>query len=75
MELLDILKKAGRADEFEKSSNYYFERHICPADGKERKIMMDFVLENEGMKDVIRFGICPECGKVYYHKDINTKLF
>ncbi|MCD7905634.1 MAG: hypothetical protein LUC97_06975 [Clostridiales bacterium] len=72
MDLLEVLKETGKSEDFEESKNYYFQRHICKADGKERKVNLDFCLENDITDKALRFGICPGCGKVFYHRDFKS---
>ncbi len=68
MDLLQVLKDAGRSEDFEESKNYYFQKHICAADGRERKVNLDFSLEDDISDKALRFGRCPQCGKVFYHR-------
>ncbi|MCD7776961.1 MAG: hypothetical protein LUH47_00385 [Clostridiales bacterium] len=75
MDLLDILKETGRCDDFEESKNYYFQRHICKSDGKEKKVNLDFSLEGEMTDKTLRFGMCPDCGKVFYHRHFKERKF
>ncbi len=72
MDMLDALKKLGKAREFESSKNYYFEKHVCK-NGEEIKVMLDLTLSNDNDEDILRIGLCPKCGKLYYHKDYISK--
>lgn len=74
MDLLEILKNTGRKKEFSESANYYYEKHIC-TDGNEKKVMLDYILSSELADDIIRFGSCPDCGRVFYHRDYSSKSF
>lgn len=73
MELLSILKKVSGSTEFVESGNYYYEHHQCK-DG-DVKVMLDFTLSNDMDDSILRFGICPHCGKCFYHKDFESKGF
>ncbi|MCD8089492.1 MAG: hypothetical protein LUD81_02530 [Clostridiales bacterium] len=75
MDLIEVLKEAGRSSDFEESKNYYFQRHICAADGAERKVNLDYTLEGDMTDKAVRFGICPECGKVFYNRHYREKKF
>lgn len=75
MDLVCELKRIGSLDEFVESGNYYFQRHKCEASGKEEKVMLDFTLSNDTTDKILRFGVCKECGKVFYHRDFSSKMF
>lgn len=69
MDLIKILCDAAAATEFKKTSNFYFEDHICAADGNNKRIRMDLVLTDETTDELIRFGKCSGCGICFYHTD------
>ncbi len=75
MDLLQELQKIAGKDDFEESSNYYFQRHSCEKSGKEEKVMLDFTLSNDKTDKILRFGLCEHCGKVFYHRDFSAKSF
>lgn len=74
MELIEVLKDIGAKNEFVKSGNYYYERHIC-SDGEEKKVMMDYTLSSDTTDKILRFGVCEDCGRVFYHNDFSSKSF
>ena len=75
MDLLKTLKDLGKGADYIETNNYYFQTHTCPADGKEKKIMLDYTLSSDVVDNILRIGICKDCGQVYYHKDFSAKSF
>lgn len=75
MDLIEVFKQLGRCEEYEETKNYYFERHLCPKDGKEKKIMLNYTFSGDITDRIIRLGRCEKCGRVFYHKDFSNKLF
>ncbi|MDO5388688.1 MAG: hypothetical protein Q4F63_05580 [Clostridia bacterium] len=75
MDLLAKLKEAAASNEFVESKNYYFQRHICDSSGEEVKVMLDYTLSSQTSDEILRFGLCPCCGKCFYHKDYESKEF
>lgn len=73
MDLLAKLKEVSASEEFVEVRDYYYHTHLCG--GKEVKTRLDFVLSNETDDGILRFGICGECGKCFYHKDFESRLF
>lgn len=75
MDLLSKLKEVSTAKEFVESKNYYFQNHLCLNSNEEVKVMLDYTLSNDRDDNILRFGICPSCGKCFYHKDYESKGF
>lgn len=75
MDLLSKLKEVSASKSFEESKNYYFQTHLCEGNGQEVKVMLDFTLSYDKNDCILRFGICPCCGKCFYHKDYESKGF
>lgn len=73
MDLLTNLKQLKNTEHFINTSNFYFENHTCEKSGNTIKIRLDYVLSNEITDDILRFGICPDCGICFYHKDFQSK--
>lgn len=73
MDLLSKLKEISKVSDFEETKNYYFQTHLC--NNKEVKVMLDYTLSNDTDDNILRFGICPHCGKCFYHKDFQSKGF
>lgn len=73
MDLLSKIKEAAQASDFVETKNYYFQTHLCNND--EVKVMLDYTLSNDKDDSILRFGICPQCGKCFYHKDFQSKGF
>lgn len=73
MDLLSKLKEVSASSEFTETKNYYFETHLC--NGNNVKVMLDYTLSNDRDDSILRFGICPECGRCFYHKDYESKGF
>lgn len=73
MDLLSKIKEAAQASDFVETKNYYFQTHLCNND--EVKVMLDYTLSNDKDDSILRLGICPHCGKCFYHKDFQSKGF
>ncbi len=73
MDLLSKLKEVANASEFIESKNYYFQTHLCGNDNV--KVMFDYTLSNDKDDRILRFGICPNCGRCFYHNDYESKGF
>lgn len=73
MDLLSKLKEVSKSTDFVETSNYYYQTHSC--NNNEVKVMLDFTLSNDRDDSILRFGICPHCGKCFYHKDFESKGF
>lgn len=73
MDLLSKLKEVSQTSDFAETKNYYFQTHLC--NNEEVKVMLDYTLSNDKDDSILRFGICPRCGKCFYHKDFQSKGF
>lgn len=73
MDMLDKLKACNDIKKFINTSNYYFENHNCTKTGNNIKVQLNFTLSNDIDDNILRFGICPECGICFYHKDFQSK--
>lgn len=73
MDLLSVLKEASASKEFIESKNYYFQTHMCGSE--EVKVMLDYTLSSDISDKILRFGVCPCCGKCFYHRDYESKGF
>ena len=75
MDLLSVLKEASASKEFVESKNYYFQTHLCSSENAEVKVMLDYTLSSDLSDKILRFGVCPHCGKCFYHRDYESKGF
>ncbi len=75
MDLLSKLKEASASKDFVESRNYYFHTHLCDKAEEDVKVMLDYTLSTDLSDDILRFGVCPHCGKCFYHKDFESKSF
>ncbi len=75
MDLIESLKELGGGKDYVETNNYYFQNHLCEADGKNKKIMLDYTLSSDVSDNIIRLGICRECGRIYYHRDFKDGSF
>lgn len=74
MELLNSLQQIMQnAKCFEKVNNFYFQNHICEKDGNNKKVNLEFKLANDNTDKIMKFGICADCGKVFYCYDFESK--
>ena len=73
MDLLNVLREAGKSKNYKKTSNFYYEDHICEKSGNTIRIRLDYMLSNELTDDVLRFGVCRECDTCFYHNDFQSK--
>ena len=73
MDLLSKLKEVSASSEFVEVKDYYYHTHQCG--GSDVKIRLDFVLSNDIDDSILRFGLCDKCGKCFYHKDFESRLF
>lgn len=73
MDLLSKLKEVSQSSDFVETNNYYFQTHLC--NNEEVKVMLDYTLSNDKDDSILRLGICPHCGKCFYHKDFESKGF
>ena len=73
MDLLNVLREAGKSENYKKTSNFYYEDHICEKSGNTIRIRLDYMLSNELTVDVLRFGVCGECDTCFYHNDFQSK--
>ncbi|MFV0504646.1 MAG: hypothetical protein ACK5LT_11890 [Lachnospirales bacterium] len=69
MLLDDVIKIFNETQEFEKSKNFYFEKHQCEKTNKEIKINFDYSILSERTEHKIIFGHCPHCKKTFYNVD------
>lgn len=76
MELLTSIKNLMQnATSFEKSKNFYYENHICQNSGNNKKINLNFKLSSDTTDKIVKFGMCEDCGKVFYHSDYESTTF
>ena len=75
MDLLSVLKEVSASKDFVESKNYYFQKHLCNSENTEVKVMLDYTLSSDLSDKILRFGICPHCGKCFYHRDYESKGF
>lgn len=73
VDLLEKIRNLASCTDFEESRNYYFETHNCPAVKENIKIHMDYTFSSDMDDSILRLGICPHCGKCYYHRDFASK--
>ncbi|MBR6399985.1 MAG: hypothetical protein IKS17_02015 [Firmicutes bacterium] len=69
MDMMEVLRGIGCAKNFKSTSNFYYDDHICGKSGDNIRIRLDYVLSNEVTDDVLRLGVCPDCGLCLYHRD------
>lgn len=73
MELLENLKDIfNTASSFEQTKNYYFENHICHKTGDNIKINLNYKISSDDNDKIMKFGICNDCKKVFYHYDFEN---
>ncbi len=63
----EILEKA---EKFEKSNNFYFQKHIC--NDNEIKINFNYKIKNENTDEIVMFGYCDKCKTVFHNKDFSS---
>ena len=73
MDLLEKIRSLSICTDFTESKNYYFETHSCPVKNEDIKIHMDYTLSTDIDDSILRLGVCPHCGKCYYHRDFASK--
>ncbi len=73
LDLLAEIKRLSECRDFVQSKNYYFETHRCSQKQEDIKVYMDFTFSSDTDDSILRIGICPYCGKCYYHKDFASK--
>ncbi|MDR0958481.1 MAG: hypothetical protein LBM16_04655 [Clostridiales bacterium] len=71
----DVREIFAAAEKFEKTTNYYFQRHMCVSDsfqndthGNEIKVNLDFSVKCDKTGEIANFGICPNCKTVFYYE-------
>ena len=70
MDYFSLIQTLGKdIKEFKKTKNFYFEDHICSADGQNKRVRLDYMLSCEESDEVLRFGICKDCGICFCHGD------
>ncbi len=69
--VIEILKSA---ENFEKSNNFYFQKHIC-LNGEEIKTNFNYKIKNDKTDEVSMFGYCEKCNTVFYNKDFDASSF
>ncbi len=74
--LNNVKAMLNEAEAYVKTSNFYYENHICQKNGGEN-VKVDFNLTLKHGKDgkIINFGICKHCKTIYYHEDYDSKSF
>ncbi len=73
VDLLAEIRRLSECGDFTESKNYYFETHRCPKKQEDVKVYMDYTFSSDIGDDILRIGICPYCGKCYYHRDFASK--
>lgn len=74
MDLLnDYIALFKDATSFEKSTNFYFEKHLCDVQKEEIKVQFDYNLSKENCGDSIILGQCPHCKKVFYNIEMKKR--
>ena len=71
LDLLQTLKSFQGVKGFEETTSFYYTFHNCPEKGEHTKVMLDYTLSVE----ILKIGVCPHCGKGFYHRDFQTKNF
>ncbi len=69
--IIEILKSA---EKFEKSNNFYFQKHIC-LDGNEVKTNFEYKIKNNNTDEIAMFGYCDKCKTVFHNKDFEANSF
>ena len=64
----DFTAAVSMAETAVKSSNYYFEKHTCKVTGETSQIRFDNMLRKESGDKLLKFGVCPDCGTLFYHE-------
>jgi hypothetical protein len=75
MELIDLIRNNRDISSVEETSGYYYTQHTCATTGESKRVKLDYTLSSDLDDRIIRFGICEDCGKCYYHKDYESKMF
>ncbi len=70
--LVDEFKQLIKCEQCIETKNYYFERHECG--GQSVKVTLTHLLARDEEKDVIRFGKCDHCNKLFYYVDYKSTI-
>ncbi len=69
--VIEILKSA---ENFEKSNNFYFQKHSC-INNEEVKVNFDYKIKNNKSDETVTFGYCEICKTIFHNKDFETDDF
>ena len=72
MDMFNIMREAVSAKKLKKISNYYYEEHICEKTGNNVRIHLDYTLSCDRHDEILRFGVCSQCGTCFYHSDFKS---
>ncbi len=75
MDMFKVMREACSAEKIKKTSNYYYENHICEKSGNNIKIHLDYTLSTDKSDEIMRFGVCGDCGTCFYHNDFHSSGF
>lgn len=59
--------------EMVQTKNFFYDMHFCETKKEEMKINLDYTLKMNKTDEIINFGSCPYCNKVYFHKNFSSK--
>lgn len=74
VDLVEFIRNNSAVNSMEETNNYYYTHHNCKSGGQS-KVQLNYTLATDLDDGIVRFGICSECGKCFYHKDHESKAF
>ena len=75
LDLFKAFKNLQSVEDLEETKSFYYTFHDCPQKGEHSKVMFDYTLSVETGDEILKIGVCPDCGKGFYHRDFQTKNF
>lgn len=55
------------------TKNFFYDMHFCDIKNEEIKIQLQYTLKINKTDEIINFGSCKYCNKIYFHKNFDTK--